>query len=223
MTLQSSGTISINDLVGEYGSTGSHRALTHYYRGGQSGLVLDHSNNANIPTSGTIDLADFYGMNNTAPVTDDEYASFNNAHNSFTIGKTTTNVRGWMQMILHFQGSAGSDGNSHFQYGSSPDVYLAGANAQTTGSANHSQLQMYDDGFRNGSTYDITIAHHTSVQGKTCEINGVNCGTIGTSWSATGVSNSSLGQVQQTALGNATALWNSLSNSSATNLQVRIY
>ena len=65
MTLQSSGTISINDLVGEYGSTGSYRALSHYYKGG--GLVANHSNNANVPTSGTIDLADFYGQSNTSP------------------------------------------------------------------------------------------------------------------------------------------------------------
>jgi hypothetical protein len=67
MTIVSSGAISFNSLVGEYGSTGSARALTHYYRGGQSGLVLNHSNNSSIPTSGTIALSNFYGQSNTTP------------------------------------------------------------------------------------------------------------------------------------------------------------
>ena len=30
-------------------------------------LVANHSNNGNVPTSGTIQLDDFYGANNTAP------------------------------------------------------------------------------------------------------------------------------------------------------------
>jgi len=64
MTIVSSGTISINSLVGEYGGSTPH-AMNEYYRGGS--LVSDHSNNANVPTSGTIDLQDFYGANNTSP------------------------------------------------------------------------------------------------------------------------------------------------------------
>ena len=66
MTLPASGTISINSLVGEYGSTGSARQLSHYYKGG--GLVANHSNNANVPTSGTISLSDFHGQSNTSPL-----------------------------------------------------------------------------------------------------------------------------------------------------------
>lgn len=64
MTIVSSGTISINSLVGEYGGSAPH-AMNEYYRGGS--LVADHSNNGNVPTSGTIDLQDFYGANNTSP------------------------------------------------------------------------------------------------------------------------------------------------------------
>ena len=64
MTIVSSGTISINSLVGEYGGSAPH-AMNEYYRGGS--LVSDHSNNSNVPTSGTIDLQDFYGANNTSP------------------------------------------------------------------------------------------------------------------------------------------------------------
>jgi len=65
MTIVSSGTISINSLVGEYGGSGSH-SLSEYYRGGS--FVANHSNNANVPTSGTISLSNFYGQDNTNPI-----------------------------------------------------------------------------------------------------------------------------------------------------------
>jgi len=65
MTLPASGTISINSLVGEYGGSGSH-SLSEYYKGGS--FVANHSNNANVPTSGTISLSNFYGQDNTNPV-----------------------------------------------------------------------------------------------------------------------------------------------------------
>lgn len=64
MTIVSSGAISINSLVGEYGGSTPH-SMNEYYRGGS--LVLNHSNNANVPTSGTIQLDDFYGQSNTQP------------------------------------------------------------------------------------------------------------------------------------------------------------
>ena len=65
MTIVSSGTISINSLVGEYGGSAPH-AMNEYYKGGS--YVSNHSGNANVPTSGTIDLADFYGQSNTSPI-----------------------------------------------------------------------------------------------------------------------------------------------------------
>ena len=65
MTIVSSGTISINSLVGEYGGSAPH-SMNEYYRGGS--LVANHSNNGNVPTSGQIQLDDFYGANNTSPV-----------------------------------------------------------------------------------------------------------------------------------------------------------
>ena len=64
MTIVSSGAISINSLVGEYGGSAPH-SMNEYYKGGS--LVLNHSNNANVPTSGTIQLDDFYGQSNTQP------------------------------------------------------------------------------------------------------------------------------------------------------------
>ena len=59
MALQSSGTISLSDIAGEFGGTVPH-AISEYYRNG--GLVP--GNNTNVPTSGTIDFADFYGTTN---------------------------------------------------------------------------------------------------------------------------------------------------------------
>lgn len=64
MTIVSSGAISINSLVGEYGGSTPH-SMNEYYKGGS--LVLNHSNNANVPTSGTIQLDDFYGQSNAQP------------------------------------------------------------------------------------------------------------------------------------------------------------
>ena len=76
MTLPAAGNaISINSLVGEYGGSGSH-SLSEYYKGGS--FVANHSNNANVPTSGTISLSDFHGQSNTSPApTSYSYAMVN--------------------------------------------------------------------------------------------------------------------------------------------------
>ena len=58
MALPSSGTLSINDIVGEFGGSAPH-ALSEYYRGGS--LVQDITQNSSVPTSGTIKITDFYG------------------------------------------------------------------------------------------------------------------------------------------------------------------
>lgn len=65
MALQSSGAISFDNLRNEYSNSGSI-ALSEMYKGGS--FVANHSNNPNVPTSGTISLSNFYGANNTAPV-----------------------------------------------------------------------------------------------------------------------------------------------------------
>ena len=56
MALQSSGQISLQDIANEFGGSAPH-SINEYYRNG--GLVP--GNNTNIPTSGQIDFADFYG------------------------------------------------------------------------------------------------------------------------------------------------------------------
>lgn len=62
MALPSSGTLSINDIAGEFGGSAPH-SLSEYYRGG--GLVPNSSLNSNIPTSGQIKISDFYGAANS--------------------------------------------------------------------------------------------------------------------------------------------------------------
>jgi hypothetical protein len=57
MPLQGSGPISINDLKTEFGSGAN--SLASYYKGG--GIVPNTATNANVPTSGAISLANFYG------------------------------------------------------------------------------------------------------------------------------------------------------------------
>ena len=60
MALPTSGSLSILDIVGEFGGTGS---LIAYYRGGA--YVPDTATNAAVPTSGTIDIRDFLGASSS--------------------------------------------------------------------------------------------------------------------------------------------------------------
>lgn len=61
--LQSSGTISINDIATAFGGSEPH-SLDEYYRGGT--LVPDNSSTINVPTSGVISLDDFYNAGGSA-------------------------------------------------------------------------------------------------------------------------------------------------------------
>jgi len=60
--LQSSGTISMNDIRNQFGASGTPD-MAEYYRGGVNATRV-HSygsgHNTTVPTSGTIDMADFY-------------------------------------------------------------------------------------------------------------------------------------------------------------------
>lgn len=65
MTLPSSGALSLNSIQGEFGGS-NPIGLNEYYRGGS--LVPNHSNTSSIPTSGTIDVQDFYGTSASSPL-----------------------------------------------------------------------------------------------------------------------------------------------------------
>lgn len=62
MAVKSSGPISIQDIVNEFGGTEPH-SLDEYYRGG-SRVPNVSPENANVPSSGAISLEDFYGAQN---------------------------------------------------------------------------------------------------------------------------------------------------------------
>ena len=89
MAIVSSGVISIQSLVGEYGGSAPH-SLSEYYRGG--GLVPTHSGTAGIPTSGTIQLDDFYGTTASSP--SDMFISGNLGSYYITQGKSATGFAG---------------------------------------------------------------------------------------------------------------------------------
>ena len=64
MALQSSGSISLNDIATEFGGQTPH-SLNEYYRNGS----FVTANNTNVPTSGSIDFNDFYGAVKSVVVT----------------------------------------------------------------------------------------------------------------------------------------------------------
>ena len=86
MPLQSSGSISINDVATEFGGTTPH-AINEYYRAGTN--VPDTTANASIPTSGTIALDDFYGGDSTAASSAQPYFNWKYYAYGSTIGSMT--------------------------------------------------------------------------------------------------------------------------------------
>jgi hypothetical protein len=65
MALASSGTLSINDIAGEFGGSSNPESLSEFYRGGSR--VANSSTTSNIPTSGTISISNFYGASASIP------------------------------------------------------------------------------------------------------------------------------------------------------------
>ena len=58
MPLAGSGTLSINDIAGEFGGRSDPESLSEFYRAG--GRVPDNSTNSGVPTSGQIAISNFY-------------------------------------------------------------------------------------------------------------------------------------------------------------------
>ncbi len=78
MAVQSSGTISITDLVDEFGGSVPH-SMSEYYRNG--GAVP--ANNTNVPESGTISLQNFYSAVNEIQYTISTSTNHFNAQTAF--------------------------------------------------------------------------------------------------------------------------------------------
>jgi hypothetical protein len=86
--LASSGTLSINDIAGEFGGSANPESLSEFYKGGSR--VPNTTLNANIPTSGTIAISNFY--NGSSVNTD--IVTGTCASTSFGSGKAVTPVSG---------------------------------------------------------------------------------------------------------------------------------
>jgi hypothetical protein len=74
MALQTSGSISLDDIQAEFGGS-NPISLSEYYRGGA--YVPDTAANSGIPTSGTISLDDFYGGDATPPAPTGTFSAAN--------------------------------------------------------------------------------------------------------------------------------------------------
>ena len=150
MTIVSSGPISINSLVGEYGGSAPH-SLSEYYRGG--GLVANHSNNANVPTSGTISLSNFYGANNTAPVTIDNQVSgtFGTAQPGFS--KYNDVYRGIITNNQPIAASGGSWSDNTFTNPSGTQTFTLLTMGTFTSTINNSSYIIMPGNIGHGQTF----------------------------------------------------------------------
>ena len=128
MTLQSSGAISLSNIASEMGGSTPH-SLSEYYKGG--GLVGNHSNNPNVPTSGTISFSNFYGANNTSPsngtatMTASTYAVAGDKYQ-----QTYTGYSSWTANGVQAFGSA-SDTTINNSSGTSIDVVTCSTSGNT--------------------------------------------------------------------------------------------
>ena len=129
MTLQSSGAISLSNIASEMGGSTPH-SLSEYYKGG--GLVGNHANNPNVPTSGTISFSNFYGANNTAPSTGNTAimtaVTYNVAGDKYQ--QSYTGYNGWTGNGLQTWGSA-SDTTMDNSSGTSIDVVTCSTSGNT--------------------------------------------------------------------------------------------
>lgn len=116
MVLKSSGSLSLSEIQGEFGGS-NPISMSEYYRG--NSYVPNITLNINIPTSGIIDMSDFYNSSVSSFLISPSATNVNEGDTvTFTI--TTTNFSG----DLYWSISTGSMSNSDF---TSP------ANAVTSG------------------------------------------------------------------------------------------
>ena len=101
MALPSSGPLSLSDIQAEFGGT-NPISISEYYKGGAFVLTTDFA--PNVPTSGTINIGDFYGARKTTLTT----LTFTTAgDNLFVIPST---VVGNLQIVTMTGGGGGGGG-----------------------------------------------------------------------------------------------------------------
>ena len=150
MPLQTSGTISINDLRNEFGDTPGQDSLSEYYRGGA--YVPNIPQNNNVPTSGQISLSNFYGAQDGYPLNITISAGGGGGGGGFNEGGPSSNHPGgnsggasWVRntsgndVISVNGGGGGGSGNSGGASGGNGQNSPINANGRGSGgSANNS-------------------------------------------------------------------------------------
>ena len=109
MALPSSGPLSLSDIQAEFGGT-NPISISEYYKGGAFVLTTDFA--PNVPTSGTINISDFYGARKTTLTT----LTFTTAGDNLFVVPST--VVGNLQ-IVSMTGAGGGGGGPDSQPGAS--------------------------------------------------------------------------------------------------------
>ena len=109
MALPSSGPLSLSDIQAEFGGT-NPISLSEYYKGGAFVLTTDFA--PNVPTSGTINISDFYGARKTTLTT----LTFTTAGDNLFVVPST--VVGNLQIVT-MTGAGGGGGGPDSQPGAS--------------------------------------------------------------------------------------------------------
>ena len=101
MALPSSGPLSLTDIQAEFGGT-NPISISEYYKGGAFVLTTDFA--PNVPTSGTINISDFYGARKTTLTT----LTFTTAGDNLFVVPST--VVGNLQIVTMTGGGGGGGG-----------------------------------------------------------------------------------------------------------------
>ena len=109
MALPSSGPLSLTDIQAEFGGT-NPISISEYYKGGAFVLTTDFA--PNVPTSGTINISDFYGARKTTLTT----LTFTTAGDNLFVVPST--VVGNLQIVT-MTGAGGGGGGPDSQPGAS--------------------------------------------------------------------------------------------------------
>lgn len=158
MALQSSGAITMAQIQTEFGGS-NPISINEYYRGGSN--VPDTGTNSGIPTSGTIDMADFYGGSN---VSQDLTATV-------TLGANSgSNKDGFFTHYGYAVGAAseGSLPDDELEFTSGKTVYIYNnvkATVSSSGTANDRFQCEFKSATGNFSDQADFVSH---IDGRTC-------------------------------------------------------
>lgn len=149
MPLPASGTIKLSEIASQFGGSGPHK-LSEYYRGGS--FVKNTSINANIATSGTNKIKNFYSTENP------NFNIISEANTSFdsetTINTNSTNRGANTSIVILFASSVDNSSQSMASFtckngstnASIPSSYLRQANSNRGGDGHQVVVQSFKIG-----------------------------------------------------------------------------